>query len=74
MPDLIKIEKGIPIPVGFPNKRHNKYPWRTMEVGDSFLVTTGANQFTQHGRWSEITGYEYTTRKVEGGFRIWRTK
>lgn len=39
----IKIETGIPLPpVRNPGSsgrrsRHRKYPWRTMEIGDSFL-------------------------------------
>jgi len=33
----VKIEKGIPIPSI--SRRHNTYPFREMEIGDSFAIS-----------------------------------
>lgn len=69
------IEKGIPIPPRPSGEANAKYPWRIMEIGDSFFIaTTTPNQF--YARASE-KGRRYsrcfTCRKVDGGVRIWRT-
>jgi len=63
----LKIEKNIPIPA-----RHKevKYPFRTMAVGDSFFVK-GTEGFYPSAR---DAGVKITARKMNGGFRVWRTK
>jgi hypothetical protein len=65
------IEKGVPIPLP---KKAGKYPWRTMEVGDSFFVANvGHKDFaTNASQARKRTGFKFTLRKVEGGVRIWR--
>jgi hypothetical protein len=76
MPDQIKIEKGviIPAPKGGAS-RQSKYPYKSMEVGDSFFAPgKNARGFSYITQWSKATGNHYISRKVEGGFRIWRTK
>ena len=67
---MIAIEKGVPIPVG----RRSKYPWRDMEVGDSFFVRgktsatlNGARVNAQNG-----TRFKFKLKNVEGGVRVWR--
>ena len=83
-----KIEKGIPIPPkaqrgGNSAGRLGIYPWKEMEVGDSFFIPAGSrgearviqlrvgsaakNQWTNHGR-------VITTRTMEGGVRVWRVE
>jgi hypothetical protein len=71
-----KIERGIPLPTTTPQ---HKYPWRHMEIGDSFLVRTrrdaeracrSARQYADYYRLPFRTSY----RAVSGGHRIWRTK
>lgn len=78
---VFKIEKDVPLaPHG--NSRggngQRKYPVDQMSVGDSFFVPLGTrthvqvqsaiqravNRYGAHGK--------YTTRKVEGGVRVWR--
>jgi hypothetical protein len=73
-----KIEKDIPLP---PRKsssgRTAKYPWRWMEVGDSFLVPglERASQFSgRAGKTARTLGIKIATRKVDGGVRVWRIK
>ena len=39
---MITIEKGIPMPE---QKRHAKYPWDQLEVGDSFFIPNSSSNF-----------------------------
>lgn len=82
----MKIDEGIPFPdeLQRPAGTHYpaavKYPFRYMKVGDSFLVKTekdrlralsAANTFgcTKLGQRTK-----FKSRKVEGGYRVWRTE
>lgn len=61
------IEKGVPIPV---EDGRNKYPWKVMEVGDSFsipklTVSTGATN-------ERYKPKKFISRKDGDGYRIWR--
>lgn len=65
------IEKGIPIPPRGGFKRTGLMDKiQTMEVGDSILVEEKrrANACTAADR----LGFKVTTRKEEGGVRMWR--
>jgi hypothetical protein len=49
------------------------YPWKTMEIGDSFFIegkTSTYGATLAHQR--KHTGHRYTCRTVDGGVRIWR--
>jgi hypothetical protein len=68
---MFKIEKKVPIPA---RTTTQKYPFRDMEVGDSFVATDGgksvlvaASAFTRRN-----PEYRFTTRKEGDGIRIWR--
>lgn len=69
----IKIDKGIPLPQRKPHK--TKYPWETMDVGDSFLcpgITSAAYPL------ATSAGARYAPKKFQAsetteGWRIWRT-
>mgnify|MGYP001612441397 CR=1 FL=1 len=73
----IKIEKGVPVSssLTFPDSPR-AYPWRQMEVGDSFkvagvdanTVASAANQFQKRARGK----CKFTVRLVDGGVRCWR--
>jgi hypothetical protein len=79
----IPIEKGIPIP---PNPRegghgNTKYPFRAMEVGDSIFIPCTLtelpgvrNRVHSATRHYTKNGITFTSRTVEGGFRVWRIK
>jgi len=71
----VTVEKGIPIPNFRTAPRQGKYPWRTMEVGDSFYVeNTTSERFGPQAREAGIrTGRSFTIRKFENGVRVWRT-
>ena len=74
------LETGIPMPDG-PQDNRYKYPWRQMQVGDSFFVpVTGDKKrklyamksviFYQHEKHPE----HFEVRVVDGGVRVWRTE
>jgi hypothetical protein len=68
---MIKIDKGIPMP----GHHSEKYPWKDMEVGDSFLVE-GMMKATQmsgpKAYAAKKYGHTYATRLEEKGLRVWR--
>ena len=73
---MYEIEKDVPTPTGA--QRTAKYPFGKMEVGDSVFVPSEKRLSGIH---SCATYYglrhppkKFTTRKVEGGYRIWRIK
>jgi hypothetical protein len=72
----IKIEKGITIPRSSGVGRAIKYPFKHMEIGDSFFVNGG----TKHGAIRQsaynarIPGAKFTIRKEAAGYRVWRIK
>jgi hypothetical protein len=71
----LKIEKGVPLN----GDARCRYPWREMEVGDSFFVAAKNPQAAQAVQVS-ICGSaarqdgKYTTRRVDGGVRCWRVE
>jgi hypothetical protein len=82
----MNIEKDIPIPDGPRNKKHAdkklgskriKYPFRDMQVGDSFFVDgescegKARSAATAFGRrWMVV----FVCRKESTGIRIWRAE
>lgn len=70
---MIKIEKGVPIPAARTNS-NNCYPWREMEVGDSFVIpgmdrTAGGSRV----HYANQLGIgRFTLRSFDGGVRVWR--
>lgn len=72
----LQIERGIPVPADTRGPVPI-YPFREMEVGDSFFVATTRIQHSVR-RGASATGKRlgkrFTCRKVEGGLRIWRVE
>ena len=69
----IEVEKNVPIPQGAGAPQ--RYPWKTMDVGDSFLVTHIPRNSAL--RISSVASrlyqpLKFTARTVNGGVRIWR--
>lgn len=65
-----KIETNVPIPTS----KRNKYPWRALEIGDSFFVpdrpnTTMSGVCTAMGR---VLGKRFISRPEGTGARVWR--
>lgn len=70
----IKIDKNVPLPPHIREGRAPEYPWRTMEIGDSFFVAEPKTPNAATA--SRQTGRTFTRRAVveDGvkGFRVWR--
>ena len=65
----MEIRDDIPIPTEL-NMTHMV---RQLKIGDSVLLPIKRNSIYEITEAAGLTG-KYTSRKVEGGFRIWRTK
>ena len=65
----MKIDKNIPLPT--------RWPFKQMEVGDSFAIPTDMKRHTvavSAMRYGKKHGMKFTTRKMpDGTFRCWRT-
>jgi hypothetical protein len=74
MSEIVK-DKNVPIPKRRGGGRKCIYPWRSMEVGDSFHIpNTTTRQFAGRMTYAAKTlGVRFTTRAVDGGVRVWRT-
>jgi hypothetical protein len=75
---LIPIDKNVPIPPERKRGGQRKYPFRTMMVGDSFLVKeSGERVRLTLGSAASVAGRRlkrtFTVRKTEDGHRVWRT-
>lgn len=77
----IVIDSGIPIAPKHSSRGREgsgKYEAATkLQVGDSFLLQTRNECYSALcflTRCQRLKGNRYTTRKVEGGYRIWRIK
>lgn len=71
----IKIDKGIPVPIGATHKGNfSKYPLSKMVIGDSF--------YTEDATFVRVTAHMYAkklaikimVRRWENGWRVWRVK
>lgn len=73
----VQIEKGIPIPDEVSTSRGADYPWRDMEVGDSFVART-TNKNTIRPMVSrankELAPRRFVWAEHEGKLRVWRTE
>lgn len=70
---MYAVDKNIPIPADRRGKGRAKYPWRDMQVGDSFLVPKAINAISGTTSCAaKRLGFRFTLRTVEGGTRIWR--
>ncbi len=71
----IRIHRGIPPPTDS-GKANNegKYPFRQLEVGDSFFAPGVTSLPISY--WKHVTGHKYTVRvdKKASGTWVWRIK
>lgn len=75
------IEKGIPIPkqgtYRVPLLKAAPYPFKNMEVGDSFFVGDGTHRNVNQSirYWQgKLKGRRFTQRRFGHGIRVWRTE
>lgn len=76
---MFAIEKNVAIPEAL-NTRQGKYPYKSMEVGDSFFVPSDDKGSPTTKMRSSVAAYckrnnelKFIVREVEGGARVWRT-
>jgi len=69
----IEVEKNIPIP---PEKKRNVYPYKAMEIGESFFIPTGKIQIVCNAnyRTGKQLNKKFIARKDKEGVRVWRTE
>ena len=72
---MIPIDNDVPMPDSM-NSGRRKYPWRDMQIGESFFGTgMDIHSLTKSRSDAERrTGYKFTCRTVDGGVRVWRVK
>jgi len=58
--------------IRIPSFKDLKYPWKGMRRGQSFTVKT-ASERDNGLRVARALDIKATSRKVKGGFRLWRT-
>ena len=66
----VGLDKDVPLP-----EARKRYPYKEMEIGDSFFVEGGGiqNICNQNYRTGKKLGRSFIARKEEGGVRVWRT-
>jgi hypothetical protein len=74
---MISVDKRVKMPKPDKSKRGPRYPWRTMEIGDSFLFPAD-KEYRAACSTAVIAGgrlkKKFSVRTTEEGFRCWRTK
>ena len=69
-----KIDKNVPMPKGVRGPGKTKYPWREMEIGDSFLLPAECkypDQFAGSPN-KHMAPLRFAVRKTPEGYRLWR--
>ena len=68
---MIKAQSNINIPP----HGNTKYPWRTMGVGESFLIKGVASAGSRVSEANKTyVPKEYISKKVKNGVRVWRIR
>ena len=74
---MYQVDRGYEMPA--PRPVFGKYPFKTMEVGESFFVALEdmAGPKRMHStayNYGKRLGKKFVARRVEGGVRVWRTE
>lgn len=73
---MIKIDKDIPVPPDLLKRKGQpwKYPFRDMEIGDSFEVDNVLSARQQMYQFHKTTKKRFTIRNPDNvnGYRCWR--
>ena len=70
---MFEIEKGVPLPEG--RETGFVYPFRLMEIGDSFVVADEDKLKSARAAayaYSRRSGHKFACRRVDKGWRFWR--
>lgn len=77
--EFVKAEAGIEIVRGW-RRSQPRYPWTSMDVGESFLVNTEKLQSARNMAYLSNHNQKYAPRKFQAGkdaagkIRIWRVE
>ena len=75
---VIQIEKNIPVNKFLKRSRNHKYPFRELELGDSFYVALSEQEINVlrvlAWRFAKATGWKFVTKRVDSGVRVWRVE
>ena len=81
---MIGVDKGVPLPpASVVGRARRRYPWRELNVGDSFLVPIRKGQTVkalqrQIGSLADSirnrSGMRFTVRQADDGVRVWRVE
>ena len=65
----LDVEKGIPLPA-----ERKRYPYKDMDVGDSFIVYGGKMQVVCNANYRAFKklGFKFIARCEPEGVRVWR--
>lgn len=72
---MFEVSKSVPPPKGASRGGRKRYPFDTMQPGQSFFVSEleAFRARTAAAAWKRRhPGWEYQTKAEEGGLRIWR--
>jgi hypothetical protein len=69
----IAIESNVPLPE---ERKRNAYPYKVMEVGDSFLVEQAKIQIVCNANYraGKALDKKFIARREGEGVRVWRTE
>lgn len=70
---MLKVDKNVPLKSTTGRSGPWKYPYETMEVGDSFETPAATIYASVSQRMRRHPGKIFTVRKVNGVYRCWRT-
>lgn len=70
------IDKDTPVPKQVGAGRKMKYPFESMQVGDSFFMKDAKGKTISRicGSHGKRLSRRFISRTVEGGVRVWRTE
>ena len=68
---MITVEKNVELPV---TRVRNSYPYKQMEVGDSFFVDNTKMQIVCNANYraNKSLGKKFIARREGNGVRVWR--
>ena len=71
---MIVVEKGIPKPPPREQRGRKIYPWRDMEVGDSFFSdrVKFSNMQCTASKMGKSLGWKFEVHREKDGHRVWR--
>lgn len=76
---MIRVQKGVPMPAIRPRGRkgtkYARYPWKQMEIGDSFLFPNEIGRAC-HAMViaASKAGRKFKAAKTDDGYRCWRVE